>query len=290
MSIWHTSITLLLLAASTVALSTSSTGHVRLSSGHKLWYKVARPELLDAAASPLVVLHGGPQVPSDYLFDLERLDDRAVVFYDQLGCGRSDEAAADSGCYSVDASVQDLRAVLRGVGLDERPYHLYGQSWGGLLAFFHLATVDADETPCGSASSLVLSNTPSSVALVETEAGRLLEACDGDIEAFMAAHNYRGGAEQPPQLADAYAHAGTTWRGSGAIKGVEATAETMRRVECAALVMRGEHDFCTEACVEAWSGLPDARFVTLAGASHHALLETPEEYLEALGGFLRTHD
>ena len=135
----------------------------------------------------------------------------------------------------------------------------------------------------------MLSNTPSSVALVEAEAGRLLQACDGAAEAFMAAHNYRGG-EQPPQLAAAYAHAGSTWRGSGAIQGVEATAEAMSRVACASLVLRGEHDFCTEACVEAWSGLPDARFVTLAGASHHALLESPEEYLEALRTFLIEND
>lgn len=33
---------------------------------------------------PLLVLHGGPQVPSDYLFDLAKVDYRSVVFYDQV--------------------------------------------------------------------------------------------------------------------------------------------------------------------------------------------------------------
>ena len=59
---------------------------------------------------------------------------------------------------------------------------------------------------------------------------------------------------------------------------------------CAALVLRGEHDFCTEACVAGWAGLRDCRFVTLEGASHHALLEAPEEYLRLLGAFLAEHD
>ena len=76
-----------------VALSSTATdGFVKSSAGHKLWYRIANPASFDAAP-PLVVCHGGPQVPSDYLFDLENLEDRAVIFYDQLGCGRSDRPA-----------------------------------------------------------------------------------------------------------------------------------------------------------------------------------------------------
>jgi proline iminopeptidase len=41
--------------------------------------------------TPLVVLHGGPGAPSYYMSSLARLgSDRPVVFYDQLGAGRSD--------------------------------------------------------------------------------------------------------------------------------------------------------------------------------------------------------
>jgi pimeloyl-ACP methyl ester carboxylesterase len=61
-------------------------------------------------------------------------------------------------------------------------------------------------------------------------------------------------------------------------------------VRCAALCMRGERDFVTPACIEAWAGLPDVRFVTIADASHHALLEQPDDYLDALGSFVREHD
>eukprot|EP00966_Prymnesium_polylepis_P221305 5119357-Prymnesium_polylepis.1 len=109
----------------------------------------------------------------------------------------------------------------------------------------------------------------------------------------MRRHNCRVQGDdgaQPARLAEAYAHAGTCWRGSAAIAGVAAGADAMACVDCPALCMRGEHDFVTEACVEGWRGLPDVRFVTLDGCAHHALLEEPAAYLDALGGFLAEHD
>ena len=278
---------ILIVNSFTAALSTAATeGFVKSSAGHKLWYRIANPKSLDAAA-PLVVCHGGPQVPSDYLFDLEQLEKRAVIFYDQLGCGRSESPPADSGAYGVEQSVADLRAVLSEVGLsDAGSHHLYGQSWGGLLAFSHLTTDDACMP-----LSLTLSNTPSDVSLVEAEAGRLIEACGGEVSDFMALHNLRDApADGHPRINAAYAHAGSTWRGSSAIAGLAAGKDAMKGVTCPTLVMRGEHDFCTAACVEGWSGLPDVKFETLYGASHHALLEKPEEYLRTLDSFLRLRE
>jgi proline iminopeptidase len=257
----------------------------RLSSGGaSLWYRVHRPELLfDAKRKPLLVLHGGPQVPSDYLFPLSKLKSRAVVFYDQAGCGRSDSTKEPSQ-YSVDASVAEILDVTTHLGLGGGNYHLYGQSWGGLLAYSFLSRTDAGCNPC----SLTLSNSPASVALVEAEATRLIGE-QGSVEQFMAAHNCRLPGE-PPELAAAYAHAGTTWRGSGAIAGLEVDAGALGAIGCPTLVLRGEHDFVTEACVAPWSALPEATFVTLAGASHHALLEDTGAYLSALGGFLCESD
>ena len=240
---------------------------VTTADGHKLWYKWSRQPESAAGLAPLVVLHGGPQVPSDYLFDMERVSggDRAVLFFDQLGCGRSDKPGAGDA-YSVDLAVRDLGTVLEALDVDR--YHLYGQSWGGLLAFLKASSADGPPP-----LSLTLSNTPSSVPLVEAEAGALAEKCK-DASAFMDRHNYRG--ESPsPLLAAAYDHAGSSWRGTAAIAGLEASAEAMARVPCPTLVLRGEHDFVTARCVEAWRGIGDVTFEELQGCSHHALLEDP---------------
>jgi hypothetical protein len=55
-------------------------------------YRIYRPMTMSSMqASPIVVLHGGPSVPSDYLFPLVNyVPYRSLIFYDQLGCGRSD--------------------------------------------------------------------------------------------------------------------------------------------------------------------------------------------------------
>lgn len=275
--------------------------HVTTADGHKLWYRWSKaPD--PAGLAPLVVLHGGPQIPSDYLFNLEGISGgaRSVLFFDQLGCGRSDRPEA-SDAYSVDKAVRDLQCVLE--TLEVTQYHLYGQSWGGLLAFL---SVSAGSTPL----SLTLSNAPASVALAEAEAGALAEACEEPVavvkrlgsrattrgarrkasrKRFMERHSYRGAGEAP-QLAAAYAHAGNTWRGTAAIAGLEASAEAMARVACPTLVLRGEHDFVTSACVEAWRGLGDVSFEELPDCSHHALLEAPDEYLRVVGAFLAARD
>lgn len=242
------------------------TGRVTVEHG-TLWYKVVN---VMSSKPTLVVLHGGPQVPSDYLFGLERLD-RPVLFYDQLGCGRSDVGAE----HSVASSLRDLRAVL---ALVDR-HHLFGHSWGGSLAFEHASRRHG-------ALSLTLSSASTSIPLVEREAGRLLEQA-GSLEAFTRAHV----CGVPFEAYDAaLAHAGTTWRGSKAVEGLVADPAAMRRVSCPALCIRGEHDFVTDKCVLDWNGLPDVRFVTLENCAHHPLAESTDAYLAALDAFLAEHD
>ena len=60
-----------------------------------------------------------------------------MLFYDQLGAGDSDEPR-DTSLYSTAKSAQDLHTLLHHVfGTDSvenmSRYHLYGQSYGGLL-------------------------------------------------------------------------------------------------------------------------------------------------------------
>jgi pimeloyl-ACP methyl ester carboxylesterase len=194
-----------------MGLAPAKEGSVAVQQGNDLWYRLVRPMALSSQKGrPLVVLHGGPQVPSDYLFALSGVDYRSVLFYDQLGCGRSDAPAIDQASYSVEASVADLEDMLAGVGI--RDYHLLGQSWGGILAYEFLRAGGPAAQTC---RSVIISNSPTSVALVEEEAGRLVDAA-GSVDAFKAAHECRLPV-RPKALEDAYAHAGALWRGTSAI-------------------------------------------------------------------------
>ena len=58
--------------------------------GGRVWYRIVG----SGPRTPLLVLHGGPGASSYYLKPLAALAaDRPVIFYDQLGGGRSDRPA-----------------------------------------------------------------------------------------------------------------------------------------------------------------------------------------------------
>ena len=114
-------------------LSKGREGYIEVPGG-RVWYRIAG----GGAGIPLLTLHGGPGVPHDYLEPLEGLgDERPVVFYDQLGCGRSDRPT-DQSLWRVERYVQELVQVLAALGLAR--VHLLGQSWGTMLAAEYLLT------------------------------------------------------------------------------------------------------------------------------------------------------
>jgi proline iminopeptidase len=81
---------------------------------------------------PLLVLHGGPGGNHHNLVPLQALAvERAVVFYDQLGCGNS-ERPNDPSLWTAERYFEEVAAVREGLGLE--CYHLAGHSWGTTLA------------------------------------------------------------------------------------------------------------------------------------------------------------
>ena len=276
---------------------------------YDLSYRIVRPMSLSSMkAAPIVVLHGGPSLPADYLFPLaDVIPYRSIVFYDQIGCGRSDEPT-DQSLYSIDNAVDDLQSLIQKLGI--RRFHLYGQSFGGILAYEYLkrlcccsgdedSSSKTDDVEC---LSVVLSSAPSDVAQVEQVVNRLVEELPQnpetediqDIEqAFSVTHQCRIDPKPKP-LQDAYKKAGTTWRGTTAIANYRAVpvGENCRRMP-SALILRGEHDFVTNECIESWKGCWNHKFVrykTLPGCAHHGLLEQPQLYGETIESYFAEYD
>lgn len=132
--------------------------------GHELYYR-----LLGTAEETLVILHGGPGVSHSYLNRMGELagNDLRVVFYDQLGSGKSDKPE-DKSLYYVQRYSDDLEVLLKKLGLGR--VHLYGQSWGGMLALQY--SLDHPERVI----SLILSDTAASTrGAVRGMKQRLLE-------------------------------------------------------------------------------------------------------------------
>lgn len=271
-------------------------------SEHRIAYRVVRPMALSSQqAAPIVALHGGPSVPSNYLYPLEQvIPYRSIVFYDQLGCGKSDEPQ-DLSQYSIADSVQDLKTLLKKLGI--RRFHLYGQSYGGILAFEYMKEVaeneDDGDIKCLSA---ILSSAPTNVSELEAEADRLMqnlaESNDGCTdeelaELFRINHQCRL-PEMPPILRNAYNNAGTVWGGTAAIADyvAETPSEDASRMP-STLIMRGEFDFVSNTSAEAWKSAFNAKFLrykTLEGCSHHGLLEKGAMYGDILDSYFGEYD
>jgi pimeloyl-ACP methyl ester carboxylesterase len=76
--------------------------------GHQTWYRVTGTLDPRAERAPVVVLHGGPGFAHNYVLAMTSLghDGRAVVHYDQLGCGLSSHLPdADPSFWNVDLFV-----------------------------------------------------------------------------------------------------------------------------------------------------------------------------------------
>ena len=104
--------------------------------GYKIWSRVAKSAISDST-TPILLLHGGPGMGSDYFEPLEAMANRGrtVIRFDQLGCGRSDRPR-DLSLWTIQSCMDQTDSVRTALGLDR--VHLLGHSWGGMVALEYL--------------------------------------------------------------------------------------------------------------------------------------------------------
>lgn len=97
---------------------------------------------LSCGAPPVIFLHGGPGSGHQYLLSFAELWSKyglPVVFYDQIGCGASTHLRQKNGDKDFWqeslflAELQNLIDHLKLADGDGPGYHIFGQSWGGML-------------------------------------------------------------------------------------------------------------------------------------------------------------
>ena len=155
------------------------------------WYRIDG-ELRPDGPAPLVTLHGGPGATHDYLLALTDLaDDRAVVFYDQIGNGRSTHYEGRNGDFwTVDLFVRELHNLVDALGIAGR-HHVLGSSWGGFLGQEYAFTQP------GGLRSLVLTDTAASFPDFVSEANRLRAELPPEVEATLKRHEEAGTTDDP---------------------------------------------------------------------------------------------
>ena len=280
--------------------------------GHRTWYRVVGDDQSDGKL-PVVLLHGGPGATHDYLEPLEALAEtggRRVVFYDQIGCGKSDLPEDDS-LWVVETFVEEVDVIRGALGLDR--IHLFGSSWGGMLAMEYALT-----QPRG-LESLILASSPASIPQWVEETGKLRADLSPDVQAVLDRHEAAGTTDDPEYEEAAtefykrhvcrtepwpdcvlrsfqfIAEHGVVYRTMNGPSEFHVTGnmrdwsvvERLPEIRVPTLVVTGEHDEATPAINKTVAeGIPGAESVIYPGASHMAHVEDTAGYVRLLDEFL----
>lgn len=270
--------------------------------GGELWYRLVNPE---APGVPLVLIHGGPGIPSYYLEPLLTLaDERPVLIYDQLGCGRSSHDVNEQ-YLTLDSFAADLNQLLSGLGLDR--VVLWGHSFGGLLALAHQRRYPDAAAGLILASPLI--TTKAWLADAEILIAELPEPYRTDIRRDPADERYQLAEDEfyarhlcaldpwpellqrsMSQLATEVYH--TMWgpnefTQSGNLAGAD-EARTLAETQVPVLITTGSADEARPATLQRFAATaPDARLVVLEPGTHSVHLEQPAEYLAVVREFVK---
>jgi proline-specific peptidase len=279
--------------------------------GYHTWYRrVGSPE---PGKVPLLALHGGPGFPHTYLQSLDDLagDGREVIYYDQIGCGNS-PGPEDPGFYSMELFEEELSNVIDKLELKE--VHILGQSWGGMLLMDYMIT---KKPRC--VKSIVVSSSPASVPLFESEIDRLVRWLPPDAAAaiekgireekyddpeFLAASDlyYSRHVVNLDPLPDYVAYAFenhsnvyvimqgyTEFMVIGKLKGWD-VSDRLHEITVPALLVSGVSDEVTPLLVkQEYDRMPNAEWHLLPG-THLIHVEQRDTYNRLVGEFLRRQD
>ncbi len=284
--------------------------------GYRVWYAIVGEEQERPGKLPLLCLHGGPGVGHDYLESLAAMAEggRRVIFYDQLGCGNSDQPD-DPSLWNVQLYVEEIDVVRRALGLDRM--HLLGQSWGGMLAMEYALT-----QPLGMAS-LTVASSPASMIQWVAEANRLRQGLSPEIQATLLHHETAGTTDavayqsammdfyrrhvirtdpMPEAVARTFAklernpqvyhsmNGPSEFHVVGHLKTWD-IVDRLSEITAPTLVTSGRHDEATPLVAETvHRGIRGSQWVVFEHSSHMAHVEEATRYMAVLEEFLGRHD
>jgi L-proline amide hydrolase len=294
----------------------SREGRIAFRDG-ETWYRITGD--LDGRLTPLIILHGGPGAAHDYLDRYQQLasNGRAVINYDQFGCGLSTHCPArGADFWTVQLFLDELDALLSHLGIGHR-YHVLGQSWGGMLAAEH-----AVRQPSG-LRGLVIANSPASMHTWISESNRLRTALPPDVQATLLRHEAAGTTSDPAyeqathvfyerHLCRVVPFPEEVQRSFAAIAADPTVYHTMNGpnefhvtgslrdwtiedrlpdIRARTLVISGRHDEATEACVRPYAErIHEARRIVFENSSHMPHVEETAAVMETVAGFLAPLD
>lgn len=282
---------------------------------YKTYYRIVGE--CEGNKKPLVLVHGGPGSTHNYFEVLDRLaeeDGRAIVMYDQLGCGLS-ATPSRPDLWHAKTWIEELIQLRKHLGLDE--IHLLGQSWGGMLAIQY-----ACEYKPEGIKSYILSSTLPSAKLWEKEQRRRIKylpqemqdaiakaEATGDYSSeeykvaeaeFMRRHCAGEVTEDSPECLRRPKIAGTesyitAWgpnefTPTGTLKDFDFMDE-IEHIQEPCLITSGVDDLCSPLIAKImYDKIPNSEWELFEYSRHMPFVEETDKYIDILIKWLNKHD
>jgi proline iminopeptidase len=259
----------------------------------------------------LLLLHGGPGVPCNYLLDTHADYVKygfKVVSWDQLGCGESD-CPDDKNLWEIPRFVNEVESVRRALNL--KRVHLLGQSWGGVLGLEYTLKYTKN------VKSFIIANSAFNLLMMQDGFIKLKNKHGKDTIEIMRQFELEGRTDEseyriiydalsrkhicnladwPDQLKYSMENIASEvlsevfgpylFNCTGKIKNYDRTGQ-LHLITQPCLIIHGEHDYIVSECAE-WSRdhLPNSELHIMKGCSHMPFYEDPETYHKILTKFL----
>jgi len=279
-------------------------GYVVVTGG-KIWYRVFG----EGNKTPMLVLHGGPGSSSYGLIPLKALSkDRPIIFYDQLGCGRSTRIT-DTTLMTIDHYVEELEQLRKALHLKD--FCLYGQSWGPALGFDYYLKYPKEVKALIFSSPLLstdlwikdadtlIANLPDSIQVIirENEKNKTFDndAYQNAVKLYYSKFLRR--KEREKEKADSasmffgtnvYEHmwGPSEFTTTGNLLHYD-RVNRLKDIAVPTLLLAGEYDEARPSTVRYFQSLiPGAEFTMIKNSGHATMHDNPEQTLSRLNEFL----
>ena len=282
-----------------------SDGHVEVM-GRRLYYK----SFGTPSKGCLLCLHGGPGLTHDYILPLADLASFGykVVFYDQLGCGKS-ELPKNVGLFTVERAVDEVEGVRQALCLGK--VHLYGSSYGGLLAIAYALKYQKN------LRSLITTGALANVPFCTSEVLKMKQSLPQNVVKLIAKYEetgdyanpeYQGALQEfykrffcrltewPKELLYSLEHVSPTVAMTmngpteftivGGLRYWDVSTQ-LSKIRLPTLVTCGKYDEVTpKEAMRIHRSIKDSKLVVFENSSHLAMWEEREKYVNVLRTFL----
>ncbi|KAI1135120.1 proline-specific peptidase [Hypoxylon sp. FL0543] len=271
------------------------------------WYRVVGD--LEKSSNPvLIALHGGPGAGHEYLSSFTDLYEQygiPIVFYDQIGCGRSThlrEKVGDEAFWTVDLFIAELDNLIDHFRVRDRGFYIVGQSWGGMLGGAY-----ASRRPRG-LKKLVIAGGPASFPLFVEWGKQLRAALPADIRKVLEAGDRDGSYESEEyQKASLVFYSRYVCTVKPVPEPVKRAFENLKDDPTAYNAMQGPSEIVVNGNLKDWEGWKEAhkievdtlllngrydelgeliKWIVFEKSSHMAHWEERERYMQVVGTFL----